>query len=285
MLRKPNKTTNFSCKCGKSFTLKKSVSNPRCPSCVQLEANNRAKSKQYHTLPTYKEKRFENRLKSYGITIELYNEMLEQQGGVCAICKKNDSRHRLSVDHDHNTGKVRGLLCHKCNRTLGVFNDNIDLFRSCSSYLMKYEPLKNWDDYFLDIASLVATRSKDPSTKVGAVIVRDKVILSTGYNGFPTGVDDTILHRYTRPEKYSWTIHAEENAIFNASRMGIKLDNSKIYVVPMSPCANCALSICQSGIKEVIYKKTIENPRFEQSFQQAFEIFNASKILVRQPEQ
>ncbi len=210
--------------------------------------------------------------------------MLNQQGGVCVICKQIDSRTKLVVDHDHSDGNVRGLLCHKCNRVLGVLKDDLKLFRACSSYLMKSEKRRSWDEYFLDIANLVSTRSKDPSTKVGAVIVRDKTILSAGYNGFARGMNDNIPERYDRPEKYLWTIHAEENAILNAGRNGIKTEGSSLYVTPMHPCSNCALSIVQAGIKEVIFQKSVENPRFEESFKKASEIFNACNILVRIPD-
>ena len=75
--------------------------------------------------------------KVYGITIEAYNLLLEWQGGVCYICRKPSRVRRLSVDHDHNTGKVRGLLCRRCNREiLGYFaNDQIDVFQRAIDYL------------------------------------------------------------------------------------------------------------------------------------------------------
>ena len=70
------------------------------------------------------------RVKKYGITAFDFDRFLAQQKGVCAICKKNEShknKKNLSVDHDHTTGKVRGLLCHRCNTALGLFNDDIKL--------------------------------------------------------------------------------------------------------------------------------------------------------------
>lgn len=75
--------------------------------------------------------------KVYGITIEAYNLLLEWQGGVCYICRKPSRVRRLAVDHDHKTGKVRGLLCRRCNREiLGYFaNDQVDVFQRAIDYL------------------------------------------------------------------------------------------------------------------------------------------------------
>lgn len=106
-----------------------------------------------------------------------------------------------------------------------------------------------WDERFFDIAELVASWSKDPSTKVGAVIVRpDRTIASVGYNGFPRGVDDTYT---TREDKLMRTVHAEANAILSARE---PLQGYTLYVTPLHPCANCSGLIIQSGIKEVHYK-------------------------------
>ena len=112
----------------------------------------------------------------------------------------------------------------------------------------------NWSDYFFEICKSVSLKSKDPSYKVGCVIVgEDNEIKSTGFNGFPSGVQDSmefVPRRYERPEKYVWTEHAERNAIYLASRNGVSLKNCKIYVNWM-PCAECARAIIQSGIREV----------------------------------
>lgn len=113
--------------------------------------------------------------------------------------------------------------------------------------------LRHWDDYFMGMASYVATKSKDRSTKVGAVIVSDpdRAVLSTGWNGFPRGVDDDIEARHERPSKYNWTEHAERNAIYNAARHGICLAGATIYITHF-PCCDCARAITQSGIVEVV---------------------------------
>lgn len=74
--------------------------------------------------------------RAYGITVEEYEELLDRQDGVCAICKGTnvDSR-RLHVDHCHRTNKVRGLLCFRCNTLLGAGNDDVDLLQAAAEYL------------------------------------------------------------------------------------------------------------------------------------------------------
>ena len=74
-------------------------------------------------------------LKRYGLTLEDYNRMFEAQSGRCAICSVSVEGARLCVDHDHGTGKVRGLLCSLCNRALGQFRDSTELLRKAIAYL------------------------------------------------------------------------------------------------------------------------------------------------------
>jgi dCMP deaminase len=109
---------------------------------------------------------------------------------------------------------------------------------------------KSWHDYFMEVADVVASRSKDPTTKVGCVIVSDdKVVVSTGYNGIPAGVDDKP-ERMERPAKYLWTSHAEENAVAQAARVGARLRGGSAYVTHM-PCSRCARTLIQAGIVTV----------------------------------
>ena len=106
-----------------------------------------------------------------------------------------------------------------------------------------------WHKRFFDLADLVGSWSKDPSTQVGAVIVRpDRTIASVGYNGFPRGVQDVYT---TREDKLLRTVHAEANAILAAQE---PLRGYTLYVTPLHPCANCAALIIQSGIKQVHYR-------------------------------
>ena len=121
---------------------------------------------------------------------------------------------------------------------------------------MKRTDYINWDEYFMGIAMLAARRSKDPNTQVGACIVSDdNIILSTGYNGMPKGCSDDVFPWDRKGEneaetKYPYVVHAELNAILNAS--GRDLRGSRIYVA-LFPCNECAKAIIQCGIKEVIY--------------------------------
>ncbi len=111
----------------------------------------------------------------------------------------------------------------------------------------------SWDEYFMGVALLAAKRSKDPNTQVGACIVdENNVILTTGYNGFPIGCSDDEFpwDREGEETKYPYVVHAELNAILNAS--GKSLKGARIYVA-LFPCNECAKAIIQSGIKEIVY--------------------------------
>jgi dCMP deaminase len=113
-----------------------------------------------------------------------------------------------------------------------------------------------WNEYFLSIAEQVKVKSKDINTQIGAVIVgSDREILSTGYNSFPRGLDDTKEERQERPEKYFWMEHAERNAIYNAARVGTPIKDSSIYITSGVPCMDCARGIINSGIKKVYCKR------------------------------
>jgi len=112
----------------------------------------------------------------------------------------------------------------------------------------------SWDEYFMGIAILSSKRSKDPSSQVGAAIIRDKRVLSLGYNGMPRGCDDSCMPWGKTSEdplktKYPYVVHAELNAILNANK---DLSGATLYVT-MFPCNECAKAIIQTGIKEIIY--------------------------------
>lgn len=78
----------------------------------------------------------------------------------------------------------------------------------------------NWKEYFRNIAHQIKLKSKDEKTQIGAVIVGiDNEIVSTGYNSYPRGINDSIAERQERPEKYYWFEHAERNAIYNANKL------------------------------------------------------------------
>ena len=119
----------------------------------------------------------------------------------------------------------------------------------------------SWDEYFLNIVKIVGTRGTCDRGKAGCVIVRDKRILSTGYVGSPTGTAhcDDIGHEMhtviqedgTKSRHCIRTTHAEQNAIANAARFGVKLDGATLYC-HMTPCYTCAKMIINAGIKRVV---------------------------------
>jgi len=118
-----------------------------------------------------------------------------------------------------------------------------------------------WDIRFIKIAKEVSTWSKDPSKQIGTVVVKDRRILSTGYNGLPYGMDDDLLLTCSREEKLEYIIHGEVNCIMNAAKNGISLNDSTIYVWGLPICNHCAKAIVQSGIKNVVMtKSSFENP-------------------------
>ena len=107
----------------------------------------------------------------------------------------------------------------------------------------------SWRRRFIDLAAHVAQWSKDPSTQVGAVVVRpDKTIASIGFNGFARGVDDDRERLNDREQKLLFSLHAELNAILSAKE---PLVGCSLFVWPLPPCAQCAGAIIQSGIKAV----------------------------------
>lgn len=111
----------------------------------------------------------------------------------------------------------------------------------------------NWPHKYLQLATFVSSWSKDPSTKVGAVLFRpDGSIISLGYNGFARGADDSIERMLDRDTKLRLTIHAEENAILAAGRNGTPLEGAEIAVTH-HPCASCASKLVQAGIRSIHY--------------------------------
>jgi dCMP deaminase len=109
-----------------------------------------------------------------------------------------------------------------------------------------------WDQRFLKLAKHISTWSKDPSTQVGAVAVRDRRLLATGYNGFPRGIDDTDERLQDRQQKLLRTVHAEANIVAQASLHGVSLEKASIYIWPFLPCSSCCTLLIQAGIQRVI---------------------------------
>lgn len=120
-----------------------------------------------------------------------------------------------------------------------------------------YPELMNWDEYFLNLSANVALKSKDKSSKIGAVIVGPgHEIRSTGYNGFPRGMNDNDTSKQERPLKYKYFEHAERNAIYNAARFGATIDGCIMYC-QWPPCSDCARAIIQAGIVKLVVNRGI----------------------------
>ena len=125
----------------------------------------------------------------------------------------------------------------------------------------KSDPRPSWDEYFMEIAFVVAKRSNCSRRKVAAVVAKDHHILSTGYNGTPRGVKNCFDGGCPRCAGKTPSgkgldeclcVHAEQNAICQASRYGVDISDSTIYIT-LSPCLTCAKLIINAGIKEVVY--------------------------------
>lgn len=122
-------------------------------------------------------------------------------------------------------------------------------------------PRASWDEYFMNIASEVATRSTCSRKHVGAVIVRDKTILSTGYNGSVRGLPHCDDDDHMMEDGHCVrTIHAEVNAIIQSAKNGTRVDQAGIYVTA-SPCWSCFKSIANAGLVRVVYGEFYRDQR------------------------
>lgn len=119
----------------------------------------------------------------------------------------------------------------------------------------------SWDEYFMNIAGVVASRSTCPRKNVGAVIVREKTILSTGYNGSIRGMPHcTEVGHMMENGHCVATIHAESNAILQAARNGVRIEDGTIYVTA-SPCWNCFKEIANAGLRRIVYGEFYRDDR------------------------
>ena len=144
-----------------------------------------------------------------------------------------------------------------------------------------------WNRRFLDMAEMVASWSKDPSTKCGAVIVRpDRTIASAGFNGFPKGCDDADEIYLDRPLKYARVVHAEMNAIIHAHE---PLEGYTMYCTPANigpACDRCAAHIIQAGIKTIVHEMppaVVEESfvdRWGESIQRGLDMFEEAGVEV-----
>lgn len=139
--------------------------------------------------------------------------------------------------------------------------------------------MDKWDVRYLNMAKEVATWSKDPSSKIGAVAVGGKgEILSTGYNGFPRHIYDLDERYLDRTIKYKYIVHAEANCIYNATYNGVSLNNSTMYVHGLPCCSECAKAIIQVGINRVVMHGDPFNERWRESVETTLEMFKETRV-------
>lgn len=139
--------------------------------------------------------------------------------------------------------------------------------------------MTDWEGRYLGIARNVASWSKDPSRKIGAVIVGNKgQIISQGYNGFPRGIEDYKSRYEDRETKYKYVVHAESNAIYNAIHNGASTDGATIYVHGLPVCHECAKAIIQVGIKRVVMDTHPDLTTWQESGNLSLEMFNEAGV-------
>ncbi len=148
---------------------------------------------------------------------------------------------------------------------------------------------KSWEEiFFLDVYNY-ASKSKDPRTKIGAVIVHwdEKDPIAHGYNGFPRKVQDLAERWNNRPEKYFWVTHAERNSIDNCARTGRATKGTVMFTQGI-PCADCTKGVIQAGIIEVVvhkqwqdYEKKFNWEKWLDSEKRSTSMLSEAGIIVR----
>jgi dCMP deaminase len=140
--------------------------------------------------------------------------------------------------------------------------------------------MTHWDQRFMRIAEEVSSWSKDPGTKVGAVLVKDRRIISTGFNGFPQGIVDSLENYLNRDIKLQYTVHAEMNAILNAAASGAKTNGSTLFTT-FPPCVSCATCIIQAQVAKVISPPVSSAPeRWKESFTKGHDLLVEAGVEV-----
>ena len=137
----------------------------------------------------------------------------------------------------------------------------------------------SWDEYFMAIARVVATRSTCDRKHVGAVIVRDKMILATGYNGSIRGLPHCDDDGHMMEDGHCVrTVHAEANAIAQAARNGVRLDAAAIYITA-SPCFGCFKLIANAGLSRIVFGEFYRDERiFDFSKQLSIELTHVAAV-------
>jgi dCMP deaminase len=141
---------------------------------------------------------------------------------------------------------------------------------------------EKWDRRFLDLAKHISDWSLDPSTEVGAVAIKDRHVLATGFNGLPRGVADLPGRLNNREEKYLRTVHAEANIVAQAARFGVNLYGSHIYIWPFLPCSNCTTLMIQAGIKRIIVPDRPIPDRWKANFDLSVDMLREAGVDLMQ---
>lgn len=138
----------------------------------------------------------------------------------------------------------------------------------------------DWDTYFLSLCQVVSTRSKDPSTQHGAVLVdEDHRVIGTGYNGGCKYIDDNSLD-WGRPAKYDWgVIHAEENALWSSDRR--KMQGCTLYVTGR-PCSRCMMRIAHAGVGRVVFGRVESRCVDEKDWEITTRLAELAHVLLEQ---
>ena len=133
-----------------------------------------------------------------------------------------------------------------------------------------------WKDYFINILYTTASMSKDENTKVGSLIIdtEKKVVVASGWNDLPVGVKHTSP-RNSRPLKYIYTMHSEQNCLINALKLGVSVKNLTILTT-LGCCPTCCCSIVNSGIKEVV------TPPLDYGHTSCGELYKHSEIILEE---
>jgi dCMP deaminase len=143
--------------------------------------------------------------------------------------------------------------------------------------------ITDWNSRFSTLAESIASWSKDPSSKIGAIAVDPTThrILSTGYNGFPKGIVDTQDRLTDRPTKYKLIVHAEANCIYNATFSGTSLNGSHLYVYGLPVCSECAKAVISVGVSKVFVKVNGSvSSKWQESWETSSEMFKEAGVEV-----
>ena len=190
-----------------------------------------------------------------------------------SISESDSSNDSIDLDALMNIGKIIKPQLNLIHTNIPVKQHQVsNKISQLSSLIKSWDDERcSWDEYFSCIALLISARSTSKRLKVGSVIVKNNRIISAGYNGFPSGTPHISIMRDGHEQN---TIHAEQNAIADAARRGVSIENTTIYVTHR-PCINCTKFIISSGITNIKYLEDYRNDEL------ADELLNASKITIQ----